>query len=222
MTKRGPDEKPATPLMALVLVLAAGLLSAARPVAAQTSNAELPAAQSSASTTTNTDAARPGNWAAPVSLDGVPNLHRVAPTIYRSAQPEAAGFANLAKSLGVKTVISLRHFHSDRSLAKGQSLELIRVPMNTWDIDDTEVIRALRNLRTASKKGPVLLHCQHGADRTGLITALYRVLYEGWTKAAALDEMRQGKFGYHAVWGNIPSYIRRVNVERLKRQVGSA
>ena len=64
-----------------------------------------------------------------------------------------------------------------------------------------------------------MLHCQHGADRTGLITALYRILYEGWSKPAAIDEMINGKFGYHAVWEHIPRYIQRVNVEQLRRDV---
>jgi len=41
----------------------------------------------------------------------------------------------------------------------------------------------------------------------------YRILYQGWSKVAALDEMQNGMFGYHAVWGNIPRFIRRVDVE---------
>jgi hypothetical protein len=32
--------------------------------------------------------------------------------------------------------------------------------------------------------------------------------------------MQYGGFGYHAVWGNIPRHIQRVNVDRLRREVG--
>jgi len=63
------------------------------------------------------------------------------------------------------------------------------------------------------------LHCQHGADRTGLITALYRIVYQGWSKDQALEEMLQGGFGYHAVWGNIPDYIRNIDSAWLKQAV---
>ena len=53
------------------------------------------------------------SWAQPVKLEGVPNLHKVSDDLYRSAQPTAQGMKNL-KELGVKTVVSLRSFHSDR------------------------------------------------------------------------------------------------------------
>ena len=45
-------------------------------------------------------------------------------------------------------------------------------------------------------------------------------MYEGWSKEAALEEMRRGNFGYHAVWGNIPKYIEKTDVDQLKREIG--
>jgi protein tyrosine/serine phosphatase len=171
---------------------------------------------------TATAPARPASWAAPVGVEGAPNLHRVAANVYRSAQPEEAGFKALALDPGIKTVVSLRAFHNDTSMLQGTGIQLLRVPIFTWNIDTEDVVRALAAVRQAEAKGPVLLHCQHGADRTGLIMALYRVLYQGWTKAAALDEMQNGHFGYHAVWGNIPRYLRRVDIERLRTMVSAA
>ena len=44
--------------------------------------------------------------------------------------------------------------------------------------------------------------------------ALNRILYEGWCKDAAMVVMMNGGFGFHAVWGNIPAFIRSVDVER--------
>ena len=172
------------------------------------------AAQSSAAN------ARPAGWARPISVAGVPNLHQVGSNFYRSAQPEAQGFKTLAAQYGVRTVVSLRAFNADEPLARGLKLRLVRFKIHTWHIEREDVVGALRALRSAVKEVPVLLHCQHGADRTGLITALYRILYEGWSKQAASDEMLHGKFGYHAVWGNIPRYIQNVDVARLKRDVG--
>ncbi len=168
---------------------------------------------------TQIQAARPATWATPVSVSGAPNLHRVDTNFYRSAQPEEGGFKALEKDPGIKTVVSLRAFNSDKPLLKGTGIELVRVPIFTWNIEPEDVVRALAAIRKAQAKGPVLLHCQHGADRTGLISALYRVLYQGWTKDAALDEMRNGNFGYHAVWGNIPKYLRTVDIEALRARV---
>ena len=165
---------------------------------------------------------RPPNWATPLTIPGAPNLHRVAPNLYRSAQPEAEGFKTLAKEPGIKTVVSLRAFNSDEALADGTGIKLVRIKIHTWHIETEDVVKALAEIRKAEAAGPVLLHCQHGADRTGLISALYRVLYQGWSKDAALDEMLHGNFGYHAVWGNIPHYLLNVDVEDLRQAVAEA
>ena len=166
------------------------------------------------------EGARPKEWATPLALEGAPNLHQVEKNFFRSAQPDATGFKGLSTAHGVRTVISLRAFNSDEPLAAGLDLKLERVRINTWNIRHKDVVTALQDLRRASRDAPVLLHGQHGADRTGMITALYRILYQGWSKDAALDEMQNGMFGYHAVWGNIPRFIRRVDVEELRRDVG--
>lgn len=161
---------------------------------------------------------RPAAWAQPVMLDGVPNLHQVSATLYRSAQPKKHGFKALVAQLGVKTDVSLR-VHSDEKRVEGLPIEIAAIPMHTWHIEREDVVAALRAIRAGEKRGPVLLHCQHGADRTGLISALYRILFQGWTKQAALEEMLGGGFGYHAVWGNIPDFIKTVDVEALKRDI---
>jgi protein tyrosine phosphatase (PTP) superfamily phosphohydrolase (DUF442 family) len=165
---------------------------------------------------------RPAAWAAPLAVDGAPNLHRVAPNFYRSAQPEAEGFKALAKDPGIKTVVSLRAFNSDEAVAAGTGIKLVRIKIHTWHIETEDVVQALAEIRKAEAAGPVLLHCQHGADRTGLITALYRVLYQGWTKDDAGDEMLHGNFGYHAVWGNIPRYLHNADRVVLRGLVDKA
>ncbi|WP_413992646.1 dual specificity protein phosphatase family protein [Labrys okinawensis] len=164
-------------------------------------------------------APRPATWAEAVELEGVPNLHRVTPRFYRSAQPTEEGFANLSQDLGVKSIVSLRAFHADDVLAGGNHLMLTRIPIHTWNIEDQDVVRALRTVLHAQEHGPVLLHCQHGSDRTGLISALYRIIVEGWSRDDALAEMRGGEFGYHAVWGNIPRYLKTADIPALKAAV---
>jgi protein tyrosine phosphatase (PTP) superfamily phosphohydrolase (DUF442 family) len=164
---------------------------------------------------------RPAAWGVPVAIPGAPNLHRVTPMFYRSAQPLKAGFPALESTAGIKTFVSLRAFHSDKKLAAGTGIALVSIPINTWNIKQRDLVRALAEIEVAGKRGPVLLHCQHGADRTGLVTALHRMLNEGWTREAALDEMRDGNFGYHAVWGNIPAFVAKVDVEVMRREVAA-
>lgn len=164
-----------------------------------------------------TAAERPAEWAQPISLSGAPNLHQITPNIFRSAQPSSLGMRNLEKR-GIRTVISLRNNHDDTELLSGTRLRAIQVPVNTWDIRDEQVVATLQALKH-TENGPFLLHCQHGADRTGLISAMYRIVVQGWDKKQALEELTAGGLGYHAMWTNIPRYIKNVDIERIRRLV---
>lgn len=162
-------------------------------------------------------AVRPEAWADAMTGQGhrLENLHRITPTLYRSAQPKREDVPAL-QALGIKTVISFRSFNSDERALRGSGIDLVRVPIDTWSIDDDKVRRALVAIREAEKKGPVLIHCWHGADRTGVIAAVYRMALQGWDKDAARHEMFRGGFGYHTLWRNIPSYLARVDVEGMR------
>lgn len=165
-------------------------------------------------------AARPGLWAVPISLEGVPNLHKITSTLYRSEQPTALGFKNLEK-IGIRTVINLRAFNSDDDEVRGTKLRTERVRILTWNIHDDQVVDVMRILRNADN-GPFLIHCQHGADRTGLMSAMYRILEQGWSVDDALGELTGGGYGYHAVWTNILRYVRSVDVEKLRAAIMAA
>lgn len=146
------------------------------------------------------------------------NLYQVAPNLYRSAQFNKSQVAEL-EHLGIRTSVDLRKFHSDASELKASSIREVHIGTNTWHIGDNTVIAALVAIRRAETSGPVVLHCQHGSDRTGLITAMYRIVYQGWTKDAALDELLNGGYGYHAIWKNIPQYLKNANIEKIKEAV---
>lgn len=164
-------------------------------------------------------AIRNERWAVPITLEGVPNLHQITPTLYRSEQPTALGFRNLEK-LGVRTVINLRAFNSDDDEVRGTALRTERVKILTWNVDDAHVIDVMRMLRNTDN-GPFLIHCQHGADRTGLMSAMYRILEQGWTVDDALAELRDGGYGYHAMWKNILRYVRSADVDKLRAAIAA-
>ncbi|HEX6397457.1 MAG TPA: tyrosine-protein phosphatase [Steroidobacteraceae bacterium] len=162
-------------------------------------------------------AARNERWAVPITLEGVPNLHQITPTLFRSEQPTELGFRNLEK-LGIRTVINLRAFNSDDDEVRGTLLRTERVRILTWNVGDAQVIDVMRMLRSA-ENGPFLIHCQHGADRTGLMSAMYRVLEQGWSVDDALAELTDGGYGYHAMWKNILRYVRSADVEKLRAAI---
>ena len=133
---------------------------------------------------------RPEQWARPLDLEGVPNLHKVSDGLYRSAQPTAEGMANL-KKMGIETVVNLRALHSDRDEIGETGLAYEHIYMKAWSAEEREVVRFLQVVCNPRRQ-PVLVHCQFGADRTGTMCALYRIIVEGWSKEEALREMREG------------------------------
>jgi protein tyrosine/serine phosphatase len=67
--------------------------------------------------------------------------------------------------------------------------------------------------------GPIVIYCWDGSNRTGVISALYRIVFQGWSKEAAIDELIHGGYGYHALYRNIPHYLREVDVNKITREV---
>lgn len=159
---------------------------------------------------------RPPSWATPMAMDGVPNLHRVSDVLYRSAQPTDAGMQRI-KELGIKTVVNLRSYHSDRDEMDHTGLGYEHLYMKTWHPERKEAVRFLQ-IVTDPERAPVLVHCQHGADRTGTMCAIYRIVVQKWTKEEAIREMREGGFGFHEVWSNLPKWIDELDVEALKKE----
>lgn len=150
-------------------------------------------------------------FATPVSRPGLPNLHRVDDGVWRGAQPTAEGMRELEK-LGVKTVLNLRASESDRELLAGTSLDAVEIEMHAWHGEEEDV-RAAMAVLTDPTRRPVFVHCRHGADRTGVICALYRVLDQGWSKADAIREMTEGGFGFHPIWQNLVDFVEDYPVE---------
>jgi tyrosine-protein phosphatase SIW14 len=148
--------------------------------------------------------ARPDKWAQPVPSKALKNWYRVSDEVYRSEQPTREGFAEI-RAEGIKTIVNLRSHHSDAALIEGLGLSLVEVPMNAANFTGDDIVKALRAIQTAGK--PVLVHCQYGSDRTGVVIAMYRIVFEGWTREEALAELRDGGFGFHPYYTNIPRFI---------------
>ena len=159
---------------------------------------------------------RQAKWATPIRSGGLTNFFQLDAKVYRSAQPDAKGFKEL-QSRGIRNVLSFRDHHADTNAARGTTVRLFRVQMEAGEIKTPQVVESLRIIRNAD--GPILIHCWHGADRTGLISAMYRIVFQNWSKEDAIDELMNGGYGYHPIYRNIPEYIRQADSEAIKRQV---
>jgi hypothetical protein len=124
-----------------------------------------------------------------VVSDESSTLHQSTNLLVRSAQPDALGFKFL-RQLGVRTVIKLcseREF----SLQQEQTLfapgVVIPDPLaGLFRIGDVDaVIKIAGQIDAALRTTGVHVHCTHGRDRTGLVCAAYRLIYQ----KATLDDV---------------------------------
>jgi protein tyrosine/serine phosphatase len=156
--------------------------------------------------------ARPAEWAQPVEVQY--NLFQMSPTLYRSALPDS-GAVSLLQKLKVSTVISFLP-ESDSSWLSTPGISLVQLPYRTNHVDDADILKTLRAIQSAEANGPVLMHCKHGSDRTGLIAAMYRVIVQGWSKEDALSEMTQGGFGDSTHFRDGVRYMMKADIDKLR------
>ena len=89
--------------------------------------------------------------------------------------------------------------------------------MFPWNVTENELLQALEILRDAPK--PILVHCLHGADRTGIVIAMYRILFQNWSKSDAIAEMTSDLFGYHEEFSNLPELIEQLDIEAMRSKL---
>ena len=155
---------------------------------------------------------RSPEWAQPVGNQY--NLHQMTPMLYRSALPDSNA-APLLEKLKIGTVINFLP-ESDADWLKSPDIRQVQLTYRTNHVDDSDVLAALRAIQEAETNGPVLMHCKHGSDRTGLMAAMYRVVIQGWSKEEALNEMTLGGFGTSNGFKDGVRYMMRADVAKLR------
>ncbi len=109
--------------------------------------------------------------------------------LYRSSQPDLAGFIFLKKQ-GIKSVVNFRDDRSDgkwflRLLGFGNYLDLKVVDRYP---PSKKQIRDFINFVTNPENQPVLMHCRSGKGRAGTFEVIYHHIVEGKTIDESLRE----------------------------------
>lgn len=121
------------------------------------------------------------------------NLHRVSDRAWRSAQPTPYQVRSLAKR-GIRSVVSLRGGQSFGSLpleleaCRDAGVHFETFVLRSRAVPSLEEIRAAKALFERLEY-PVLFHCKSGADRAGMMAALFLGLHEGRPVAEARRQL---------------------------------
>jgi protein tyrosine phosphatase (PTP) superfamily phosphohydrolase (DUF442 family) len=122
-----------------------------------------------------------------------PNLHQVADGVWRSGQPTPGRLRAFARR-GGRSVVSLRAGRGFGSLplelaaCSKAGLTYHNLELRARDLPSREELRAAAQVFQTIER-PVLLHCQSGADRAGMASALYLILAEDRPVAEARRQL---------------------------------
>jgi len=122
-------------------------------------------------------------------------LHRFSTVrenvLYRSAQMGEATLRRAIDRYGIRTIVMLRNseevLERESHLAGSEGIRFIHVPMDETRHGVEQFLEVVGN----PDNHPILAHCRHGIARTGVVSAIYRMEYDGWDNADALDEARR-------------------------------
>jgi protein tyrosine/serine phosphatase len=135
--------------------------------------------------------------------------------VYRSGQLTADGFSDWVQRLHIKTIIQVQDEYKDPDLdcsffsrKKIKETELCRklgvryvyLPPDLIERDriPAERPKAIDDFLAVMddpKNYPVLIHCRAGLHRTGVLSAVYRMEYDGIGPEEAIQELKANGFG---------------------------
>jgi len=124
----------------------------------------------------------------------LPLFFEVNDWLYRSAQPTKKGLEEL-KAKGVRTVINFRDEpqwqEREKNEVEALGMTYVSLPWSVWKGVKPELLDQLFEVLDRPENRPALIHCQHGRDRTNVMTVLSLMRYEKLTE----DQARKTAFG---------------------------
>lgn len=159
--------------------------------------------------------------------------------LYRSGQLTADGFRDAVQRYRIRTIVNVQDEVPDPTLHHGplsfgttKESELCRelgvnyvwlapdLRPRTLNMPKPTVLDDFFAVLDDPSNYPILLHCKAGLHRTGVLTAVYRMEYQNWSRESAFREMKAHGFGDTActdaneyVWQYVLTYKSRLGNE---------
>ena len=126
------------------------------------------------------------------------NLYQIDKNMWRSNQPSPKQINSIHQKFGIRTILNLRGprdsggWQLEAEACDKLGIELINFRVRSRAAPEKEMLRKLPALFLSIRQ-PTLLHCKSGADRAGLISALYVLIV---MKLPAIEALKQLSFTY--------------------------
>lgn len=139
--------------------------------------------------------------------DGMRHFAVVEPgVLLRCGQPRPRDLDRIRREHGLRTIVAARGgtrhplrgswFRRERRYCRDHGLSFVHVPFSDRAAPPGDVLDRFIDVVADPDARPVLVHCEQGFHRTGLLCAAYRVALCGWSLAEAEEEME--RLGFEA------------------------
>lgn len=139
--------------------------------------------------------------------DGLHHFHVVEPgVLMRSGQPRVCDLEQIRGKYGLNTIVcgrgGTRHplrgrwFGKERVYCRQAGIHLEHMPFSDAAAPPANVFDRFLEIVRQPARCPVLVHCEQGFHRTGILCAAYRLRVCNWPLERALEEMRACGFDF--------------------------
>ena len=152
------------------------------------------------------------------------NFHKIDDNVYRSNMPTPQRIKNYS-NIGIKTIVNLRGVRKDggwlleNEACEKYDIKLIDFRARSRAAPEKEMIFSADKL-FQSIEYPVLVHCKSGADRAGIMCALYQLTYG--KKLPSIAKLQLSWKFLHIKWaktGVLGSFIEEFEKEHKKNNI---
>jgi protein tyrosine/serine phosphatase len=124
------------------------------------------------------------------------NFHPITPAeAYRSGQLDNDKLAEYVKKFNIRSILNLRGMHVGERWYEDEVALSTKLALPHYDVGlsadheltDSEVRQLMDIFHKAPR--PILIHCQSGADRSGLVAAMWKVVVDKEPKGMAAKQL---------------------------------
>ncbi len=137
--------------------------------------------------------------------DGLRHFAVVSPgVLFRCGQPRVSDLETIRREHGLRTIVcargGTRHplrgrwFRKERRYCEQTGIRLEHMPFSDKSLPPEGVFDRFLAIMADPANHPVLVHCEQGFHRTGILCAAFRIGCDRWPLERALAEMQAAGF----------------------------
>jgi protein tyrosine phosphatase (PTP) superfamily phosphohydrolase (DUF442 family) len=139
---------------------------------------------------------------------GIIRFAEIRPGLARGGEPGTEGLRYLQRK-GYRTIVSFLTDPAESAWVVQSGMRYVHLPMRSSfffaDTPTDEQVKEFLSVASDSTLYPMYIHCHAGKDRTGAMTAIYRMEVCGWTAGEAVEEMMA--FGFSGRYDRLRRYV---------------